>query len=306
MTAYNAKYVVDNKIGPGSVIRVIRSGAVIPKIIEVVKPSRIGRATLPNSVLVGDYEWDENGTHLVLKKAGDSSVVRAKKIARFYAMIGAEFIGEGVAKKMVAAGFDTVFKAAKMTQEQFARLEGFGEQSATRAATSLAKVYKDQVPLPELMIATGLFPKGVGVTFLNKVIGVDPSLIYKSDDYELEALREELNKIPGLTQIFVDGFVDNQKRFWVFQEKTGISFKAFVKPRTAKGPLLGQSVSWTGYRNKEEEQRVVALGGNVISFGSSTTVLIYSPEGKESSKVEKAKAKGIKVMTFAQLLKTSK
>ena len=36
-TAHNAKYIKDNKIGVGSVIQVVRSGDVIPKVHKVIK-----------------------------------------------------------------------------------------------------------------------------------------------------------------------------------------------------------------------------------------------------------------------------
>lgn len=38
-SGFNAKYVIDNKIGPGAIVTICRSGEVIPDIQEVVKPS---------------------------------------------------------------------------------------------------------------------------------------------------------------------------------------------------------------------------------------------------------------------------
>lgn len=38
VTAYNAKYIIDNKIKIGTKIKIIRSGEVIPRIIEVINP----------------------------------------------------------------------------------------------------------------------------------------------------------------------------------------------------------------------------------------------------------------------------
>ena len=39
VTAHNAKYVVDNKLGKGALIEIIRSGDVIPYIQKVLKPA---------------------------------------------------------------------------------------------------------------------------------------------------------------------------------------------------------------------------------------------------------------------------
>lgn len=73
---------------------------------------------------------------------------------------------------------------------------------------------------------------------------------------------------------------------------------------TNQGPLSGTRVSWTGYRSKEEESKVEALGGEVVPFSlTKTSVLLYKAGGKASTKVDKAKAKGLKVLTFSQFMK---
>ena len=70
-----------------------------------------------------------------------------------------------------------------------------------------------------------------------------------------------------------------------------------------EGPLSGKVFSWTGYRSKEEEEFVSSLGGEIASFGTKTTVLFYKPDGKASSKVEKA---GSRACLFSTWLKTIK
>ena len=47
-TAFNAKFVIDNCIGPGAQIQIVRSGDVIPKIEKVLKPSETGKPKLPS------------------------------------------------------------------------------------------------------------------------------------------------------------------------------------------------------------------------------------------------------------------
>ena len=51
---FNAKYIVNNKLGPGAVITVIRSGDVIPHILDVIKPAK--KPSLPKNY---QYEWDK-------------------------------------------------------------------------------------------------------------------------------------------------------------------------------------------------------------------------------------------------------
>ena len=51
-TAFNAKYVLSNRIGPGTKVRIIRSGDVIPYVIEIIEPTKAQMLT-PNT----DRKW---------------------------------------------------------------------------------------------------------------------------------------------------------------------------------------------------------------------------------------------------------
>ena len=61
--------------------------------------------------------------------------------------------------------------------------------------------------------------------------------------------------------------------------------------------LNGLNVSFTGYRDKNQELLITQLGGHVVSFGKHTDVLLYRTNGKPSSKIQKA---GDLAMTFEQ------
>ena len=63
-TGYNAKFIVDNVIGPGAVITITRSGDVIPKILTVIKPAANNKPKMPGVT----YEWTDTGVDIKLKK----------------------------------------------------------------------------------------------------------------------------------------------------------------------------------------------------------------------------------------------
>jgi NAD-dependent DNA ligase len=73
------------------------------------------------------------------------------------------------------------------------------------------------------------------------------------------------------------------------------------KKKVTKGDLTGQFVSFTSYRNADHEAAVEARGAEVVKYGAKTTILLYKKGGKASSKIETARAKGIKVCTFEEL-----
>jgi len=100
-------------------------------------------------------------------------------------------------------------------------------------------------------------------------------------------------------------FESGVKGFKTWMKETGLTVAAPVKKVTKEstGALKDVKVTFTGYRDEDQEKHVEANGGEVISFGSKTTVLLYKAGGKKSSKLDKAAAKGIAVMTWSEFKK---
>ena len=80
ITAYNAKYVVDNKIGIGAKIEIIRSGDVIPKILNVLKPAN--KTSLPD----GEWDWNESKVDIITKNL-NCKEVEIKNIHYFFSTL---------------------------------------------------------------------------------------------------------------------------------------------------------------------------------------------------------------------------
>ena len=58
---FNAKFIEDNMMGLGAIIRIIRSGHVIPHIEEVIEKASI--PLMPKE----DYEWNDTHVDIILK-----------------------------------------------------------------------------------------------------------------------------------------------------------------------------------------------------------------------------------------------
>lgn len=299
-TANNAKWAKDRSLGPGAQIKLVRSGDVIPKIIEVVKK---GKFTPPDKILIGNYRWDEHGTHLVLSKPGDSDTVKAKKLQRFFSKLDIEFVSISAAEKMVSVGYDTVEKVLKMRQRDFLKLPGFGERAAERAVTSLEAKLSVPIPLPKLMVASGIFARGIGERRIDSIISYSQAWVYKSNEMTSQELLREVRNVPRMPIAMAEDYAKNVHKFWKFLERTGLQYEPYKAHRRKDGPLKGQCFSWTGYRSKEEEAWIESLGGEVVPFGSKTTTLIYKIGGKASSKVDKAREKGIKAVEINRIRK---
>ena len=55
--------VVDNKLGPGATIKIIKSGDIIPKIHEVLIPAK--KPQMPKE----EFIWNESGVHIMVPNA---------------------------------------------------------------------------------------------------------------------------------------------------------------------------------------------------------------------------------------------
>ena len=79
-TAFNAKYVKDNNIGPGTVVAIVRSGDVIPYIVNIVKSTE---AEMPKGI---DYEWNDTNVDIIVE--GDTQEQKIKQITHFFQKLG--------------------------------------------------------------------------------------------------------------------------------------------------------------------------------------------------------------------------
>lgn len=294
-TCNNAKWASERGLGPGAQVKLIRSGEIIPKIVDVLKRTK---CPPPDARIVGAYKWDDHKTHLVLDKPNANASVKAKQLDRFFKKMGVEFLAEGTTKKMVSAGYDTIEKAIRMTKRDFLKLESFGEKAAERAVNELQSKLSAELDLAHLMVASNLFDRGMGTRRLAQIAEHDPRLLYDSKGVSPSDLYEAISQIKGMPDFIARNYSDEVQKFWRFCERTGLRVKPHKRERTVKGPLSGMGFTWTGYRNKEEEAWIASLGGTVVAFGSKTNVLFVTATGKASSKADKAKEKGIKVMDF--------
>lgn len=90
-TGFNGKYIIDNSIGVGAVIEIIRSGDVIPYIKSIKTPAK--KTALPTQY---DYKWDESHVNFVLKDISKNKTVIINRLTRFVKQIGVESLSEGI------------------------------------------------------------------------------------------------------------------------------------------------------------------------------------------------------------------
>jgi DNA ligase (NAD+) len=58
---FNAKFIVDNNIGPNAILTIVKSGGVIPYVTGIIQPAE--NPGLPQDY---DYKWDNDGINIFI------------------------------------------------------------------------------------------------------------------------------------------------------------------------------------------------------------------------------------------------
>lgn len=301
--AKNPKFCIQRGLGVGAQVGLVRSGEIIPEIVKVYKKAKF---TLPDPSEFGAYHWDKTQTHIVLDDPSASGNVRTAKIARTFTTLGIDFLRGATVNKLVDAGFDNVGKILRASKEDFLSVEGFKEASAAKLWNAIHSKADQGFPLTTVMDASGVFPRGVGKTRLDMIAEryslLELALMPKKDVIGL------ISAIPKFQKTTAEMVANGLPLFAKWMQKTRIKIAEpkKIKVKLSSRKLEGQSVTFTGFRDKDAELKIVENGGQVISFGSKTTILLVSPTGKASGKADKAREKGIEVLTLDQLYRKYK
>lgn len=299
-TAHNAKYIVDNKIGKGSVLKVIRSGDVIPYIMEVLTTSTSGEGDLPDV----ECEWNATGVDLIVKKLEGSSkkVVTIKLLHGFFSVIGVKQFGEERVAKFVSAGYDTVAKILNADKADLATLDGIGHTIVQTIYDEIDKAF-NSMTLEMFMTASHKFGRGLAGRKLQKILDLYPDILKQK--WTEDEMIEKILQVDGFSDKLATLFTNNLKSFKTFYTeiskiKNISRFDKIEKKVVKKGLVFsGMSFIFTGKRDKELEQYIIENGGIIEdSFKKTCTYLIHDDNADtSSSKFEKAEKANVKVIS---------
>jgi NAD-dependent DNA ligase len=295
-TGFNAKFIEENKIGVGALIRLTRSGDVIPHIIAVVQP-----AAQPQMPLV-PYEWNTTHVDIMLENKAEDDTVKEKNITYFFTNLEVDGLGPGNAKKIIAAGYDTVPKIIAMTETDFLKVAGFKQKLAAKIKASIHEQIA-KASLPELMHATNLFGRGFGTKKFQLILAAEPTILL---DTTLEKVKR-VSAVEGMAKKTAEQFVAQIPIFLAFLTETNLMGKPHSpavqseKISDKSHPLYGKHYLMTGFRDKELIEKLHAIGAeqdNTVK--KNTFVVLVKDAAEETSKTAEAKAFGIPILTSTE------
>lgn len=299
-TGYNAKYITDNHICPNAYIVVTRSGDVIPKHLETVSYSVELFREMCDEMMIcpscgNPLRWDGTFTDIVCANP-DCKEKKIKQITYFFATLEAEEMQEATIRKFYEGGLDSVEKIVNASEKELSQIEGIGAKLSKKLRKQFDSCIQNGVSFAKLLSAYNVFGGTIGEKTCQMIF----------DSLSKEDIKVLFNDgtLPDKTLLSIDGVA----------ETTAASFKdglaaffnvigdspfpiSYVKNNAvlADNP---ESVCFTGFRNKEWEERLSKEGHKVVSgVSKNTTVLVTKDKESSSSKVKKAKELSVPILT---------
>ena len=314
-TGINGAFIETNKIGLGAVVQIIRSGDVIPKIVQVVKPAEEPlMPTVP-------YVWNETHIDVLLEDAGSDETVRNKNIAKFFADIKVEGLGPKNVEKIIAAGFDSIPKILKMTEADFKTIDGFQRKMADKLHKGIHQRL-NAADLTTIMAASNMMGRGFSSKKVAAILERYPDILISTEP-EPDKIRK-LAAIEGMSEKTAGPFIQRIPAFLGFLQECGLTgLLGNVMVNNTEGtdaaaadggggiavnpsklsvdtshPLYKKNVVFSGVRNKDLEDRLTRIGATISNAVSGNTYALITPDTSgTSTKIQKAKEKGVRIFT---------
>jgi len=304
VTGNNAKYIVDNKIGPGAVVEIIRSNDVIPKIERVIKTANV---ILPDGK---DWMWTESGINIVSTNL-DSQATKIKSIYHFFSTLDATGLGEKVIERLYDASYDTIEKILKLSVDKVLEIDRFKQKSAENIISNIKKSTTN-ISIAQLMTASNKLGHGIGYERIKSILEKYPNIITDYKKLSNQQFIDNIKSIDGIDEKISKMFVNNFDDF--------VSFYNMIKPyitietKTKKilgTKLKGKKIVLSGFRDimtnsGSLEEYIINEGGMISNTISSNTNILIIKDNSISSttKVTKAKALGITILTLDEFIQS--
>ncbi len=303
-TGFNAKFIVDNVLGPGAEIEIIRSGDVIPKVQKVLKVSKSGKPDLPT----GEWVWNETKVDIKINNIESNANVLVKNIYYFFSKLETKGLGEKNVEKLVEAGLNTIPKILAADEARLLLVDGFGEKTAKNLVVSI-KTALSNVPLARLMAASNKLGHGLGEERMKQILEVYPNILTEYKKWTNKEFIEKLKELSGWEEKTSTLFVNNFNNFISFYNeiKKYVNVKVENKKEIVTGTFTGKTIVLTGFRDKELQSKIEAQGGKIGStISKNTDYLVVKDQSAiddPTDKITKALELKIPIITKEKLVK---
>ena len=297
-TGFNASFIFENNIGIGSVIKLIRSGDVIPHIDSIIIP-----ALNPMMPVEGSYVWNDTHIDIILKDFENDITVREKLITRFFQGISVEGLSSGNISRLFSAGYNTIPLIIKMKKEDFLKIDGFKDKLSTKLYEGI-KMSLMNASLVLLMSVSNIFGRGISEKKIEPIIKSFPDILTSNNSIDKKI--EMVVGVKGMAIKSAETFVKNIPLFVNFIEEIGLSYKLYhvdIKSLYPPHILYNKNIVMTGFRDENISQFIKDMGANLTnSINKNTNLLIVKSIEIKTIKIQEAIRLNIPIISCQEFI----
>jgi DNA ligase (NAD+) len=306
-TLHNEEDIARKDIRPGEDVIVLRAGDVIPQVLSPAPhvaehTDRPAPPRPPERCPVCDTPTVKPEDSVFTRCPNRDCAGRRWQLLTFFeTVLDIDGLGEKQVSLFMELGWvRTAADFYDLTAEQIAEQPGFGQVSAEKLVSAIAK--SKEMPFGRVLVALGIEEVG-GVT------GRNLAAQFRSIDALLAATPEAIEETPGVgpkmaATIHAQLHDPIMEKLIADLRERGLQFEQ-EGPPPGEGPLAGKTLVLTGtlpeLTREQATERILAAGGRVTGSVSRKTDWVVAGESA-GSKLAQAEKLGVAVLDEAGLL----
>jgi len=301
VTLHNIAEIQSLGIGIGDLVTLVKRGDVIPK-IETVLESQGVPIEIPTRCPSCDSMLDNDDIRLMCRNP-HCPKKSFNRIMNWVKVTEIDGFGEALAEALQEAGkLNHIRDIYNLKVEDIASLEGWGHKSAKTILESIGKTRS---------LSAIKFLAGIGIPGISFRTSEELMRHFRSVPKLRVVTAEEIKELRGFSDISASAIVKGLDEYWSDIESlmeyiliSSIGDEASRLPEKT-GPLSGMSFCFTGAMSKPRpvfQKMVEDLGGVSSSTVVRNLTYLVCNEDKGSSKSQKAKQYGVKIISEQEFL----
>ncbi len=277
-SGHNARYIVNNNIGPGADVIIIKSGDIIPYILKVLRPA--DKPQMPDD----DYEWNSSNVNIIVPRKHSTKQEKDKIIKQLINTMSVLNISDFGEKRIHAIA--TKCDCDSLSDIINLPISKMQEILGPRIGV---KVYNDLInkiqnaSLSQMMIASNCFDSGlIGLKRIKLVLKEIPDLLITNR----KDLKDIIKDIPSFEEKTATAVMDGLKNFKSFltdfntsQDKIILKYDIEDITDSVSDVMPVKDFNYkkivlTGFRDKKIQEFIESMGSEVASTISKNVDLL--------------------------------
>lgn len=295
-TGYNAKYIVNNKIGVGSKVTITKSSGIIPKILTVVEP-----VEFPTE----GFTWCDRNLHFIDPEASKNAKFHTFK--HFFESLSIKNSSYGAARFMQDNNFETVedFLTSDLNSLKYGKQ--FTINMINSIKNAIIKTVNEST-LEDLLVALYVFGSSVNKASVSKLLitktsierGIATHHVWLKVEPKIPIAINRLNRLLDICNAHKnDTHSDDVHMNDLHSDGANVdTLKKY------KCDNKHQNICFSGFRDNRLSSKLIKKGYTIHNnITKSTDLLIVNSLTNDSQKLKKAKQYSIRIIKLADFLK---